>query len=188
MPTNQPPPFRHNKTIRVQAEGEAEISQLIRRMKAGAFRVDGSVVVQLGELVCPVGWVESAGLHKVKQVEAFHRKPDGGYWQDVRLETEWDLSGPGNLPQPIMAAIARLNVRFYRSDGQEAAIAYWFDAAYHHTILEWVVNTGKLMICPVKPTIAEIQELTSSHHLILELDRTGELKEFLATVQPAAKR
>ena len=35
-------PPRRPKTIRVVAEGEAEVAQLLRRMKAGAWRIEGA--------------------------------------------------------------------------------------------------------------------------------------------------
>ena len=184
MQTNQPPPFRGNKIIKAEAQGEAEVHQLIRRMKAGAFRVDGSIVLEMGGFICPVGWVEPAGSGRVKQIERFHLQPNGDFWPSVRMETEWDISGPVSLPDPIDEAIARLNVRFYRQDGKEAAIAYWFDASYHHLVLEWVANTRRLMICPAKPTLAEIQVLADSNRVTLELDQTGELSDFLKMVQP----
>ena len=142
--------------------------------------------ITFGEYLVQFAWVEAAGRTTITRIEAFHQKPDGNAWVDVGLEVEWECLAPGILPQPQPDAIARLNVRFSRDDGQHAEVAVWFDASRFRLILDKVYEVKRLLLFARKPSLEELQNLAQSNAITLEFERLDELGEFLARLTPSS--
>ena len=67
------PDERPPRPIHIVAEGDAEVTQLLRRMTADAWRVGGGAIIVAGPQVWPVFWVAPEGQ---AALTAFSRTQD----------------------------------------------------------------------------------------------------------------
>jgi hypothetical protein len=191
------------RTARIQAEDERQFEQMVRKMKVDAFKIEGGAIVALGPEAYPFFWVEPAGQAAVEQLYQFHIRPDGSEYTDIAVKSVWDftfgrpqsgLIGPeaaspvdvakplpaselSALPYLLNESLARLSVKYYREDGQQARLNVWFELGYHHTVLRSVHQTRRLMIYSRKP---DPRHLEATPAVVIAFETTlPELKEAL---------
>lgn len=149
------PDYRPAQPLRVVAEGDEEVAQLLRRMTADAWPVAGGVILVAGPEVWPLVWVTAAGRQAVTDL---HRgQHTVGHPTPARtIRTAWDCSRPDAGPA---RSIARLNIWATRSDGQEQPLNLWWDARRHHALLAAIVRMQRLLLFAEKPAPGTLHPL-----------------------------
>jgi hypothetical protein len=138
------------------AEGDAEVTQLLRRMTANAWRVGGGAIIVAGPQVWPVFWVAPDGQAALTAFSRFHQDPAGQPLPDFATRTAWDGSRAETTPGP---RIARLTLWARHPAGEERALSLWWDAASHAVLLATVVRCRRMMVLAAKPAPAALRNL-----------------------------